>query len=292
MSRDTPPAPSRSFRQFFFRGLGILLPTLLTLWIIVTIYNFVDEKIASPINNGVKWVVIHTTPWPFATEEELTAARAADSTLTPDQRKQWNDSGRNSAVLKTIVRSNNLDSIWQRAKIGQWAVLDLVGLVIAIILIYMIGRIVGGIISHRVYEQGERVMLRLPFFKQVYPYVKQITDFFVGDKDKKLQFNRVVAVEYPRKGIWSVGLVTGDTMRLIQDRAGRECMTVFIPSSPTPFTGYVITVPIEDTLDLPISIDDALRFVVSGGVIVPDSQLVRHANPAPTDNPTPLPPSA
>jgi uncharacterized membrane protein len=69
-------------------------------------------------------------------------------------------------------------------------------------------------------------------------------------------------------------------MRLIEDRAGQRCMTVFIPSSPTPFTGYVITVPIEDTLDLPITIDEALRFVVSGGVIVPDTQLITQ-RPAP-----------
>ncbi|MHB1157577.1 MAG: DUF502 domain-containing protein [Phycisphaerales bacterium] len=283
MSRDTPPAPSRSFRQFFFRGLGILLPTLVTLWIIVTIYNFVDEKIASPINNGVRWTILHTSPWPYVTDAEV------DNTITAANNVNKYPT-RPAAVYQR--RFEKLDDFWNTAKIGEWAVLDLVGLVIAIVLIYMIGRIVGGLISRRVYEQGERVMLRLPFFKQVYPYVKQITDFFVGDKDKKLQFNRVVAVEYPRKGIWSVGLVTGDTMRLLQDRAGRQCMTVFIPSSPTPFTGYVITVPIEDTLDLPISIDDALRFVISGGVIVPDSQLIRHTDPAPTDNPAPMQPSA
>jgi uncharacterized membrane protein len=115
-------------------------------------------------------------------------------------------------------------------------------------------------------------------FKQIYPYVKQVTEFFVGDRDEKFQFSRVVAVEYPRKGLWSVGLVTGETLRNIQDKAERDCMTVFIPSSPTPFTGYVITVPKEETIDLPITIDETFRFCVSGGVIVPENQIIPPAD--------------
>ena len=108
------------------------------------------------------------------------------------------------------------------------------------------------------------------------PSCKQVTDFFFGDNSKeRLQFSRVVAVQYPRKGIWSVGLVTGDTMRRIEQEAGGPCLTVFIPSSPTPFTGYVITVPRTDTMDLPISIEDAIKFAVSGGVVVPASQQIR-----------------
>jgi uncharacterized membrane protein len=86
-----------------------------------------------------------------------------------------------------------------------------------------------------------------------------------------------VAVEYPRKGLWSLGLVTGSTLRSIQERAGVPCVTVFVPSAPTPFTGWVIIVPVEDTIELPISIDDALRFAVSGGVIVPPTQVVEAA---------------
>jgi uncharacterized membrane protein len=84
----------------------------------------------------------------------------------------------------------------------------------------------------------------------------------------------VVIVEYPRKGIWSLGLMTGETMRVIEAVAGVECVTVFIPSSPTPFTGYTLTVPRDSVIELPISLDEALRFVVSGGVLVPPSQTI------------------
>jgi uncharacterized membrane protein len=128
----------------------------------------------------------------------------------------------------------------------------------------------------------------MPVVKQIYPYVKQVTDFLFGDK--RLQFSRVVLVEYPRKGIWSLGLVTGAGMRTIGRALGEEFLTVFVPSSPTPVTGYVITVRRDEVLDLPISIDDAIRYVVSGGVIMPASQLpsdvevstARQGKPLPT----------
>ena len=120
----------------------------------------------------------------------------------------------------------------------------------------------------------------MPLVGRVYPAFKQITDFIFGDdSEEKLSFNRVVAVEYPRKGLWSVGMVTGNTLRTIQDAAGRDCLTVFIPSSPTPFTGYVITAPVDDTVELPITVEDALKFAVSGGVVVPPAELI--------DTPTP-----
>jgi uncharacterized membrane protein len=130
------------------------------------------------------------------------------------------------------------------------------------------------------------MMTRVPIIKQIYPSVKQVVNFIVGDADTKVRFNRVVAVEYPRKGMWSLGLVTGETMRNIQNAAGQPCNTVFIPSSPTPFTGYVITVPTEDTVELNISIDEALRFTVSGGVVVPDSQLLEQRPAAGTPEET------
>ena len=62
MSRDTSPTAHRSFRQFFFRGLGILLPTVLTIWILATVYSFVDQKIARPINDGIKWGILEVSP--------------------------------------------------------------------------------------------------------------------------------------------------------------------------------------------------------------------------------------
>jgi len=235
MSSEIADQSSRKgFRQFFLRGLGILLPTVLTIWILVAVYNFIEQKIAAPINQGIRWAMA-----------------------------SW-----------TAMTAQQVDAWWQSVRIGQWEALNLTGLLVAIMLIYVVGRVLGGFIGRGVIHHGESLLLRVPLFKQIYPYVKQVTDFFVGDSDSKMKFSRVVAVQYPRKGIWAVGLVTGDTMRDIESAAHENCITVFVPSSPTPFTGYVITVPKVDTINLPITIDEAFRFCVSGGVIVPDAQRI------------------
>ena len=80
--------------------------------------------------------------------------------------------------------------------------------------------------------------------------------------------------------------MTGDTMRTIQDHAGQDCITVFVPSSPTPFTGYVITVPKTDTIDLPVTVEQALRFTVSGGVIIPPTEVIKASLPQVTESDT------
>ncbi|MEM1356197.1 MAG: DUF502 domain-containing protein [Planctomycetota bacterium] len=173
-----------------------------------------------------------------------------------------------------LARRHQLQNRWDSISLGNWHLLDLIGLIVAVILFYFAGVVMSNVIGRSVKDRGERLVDRVPLIRRVYPAVKQITDFFFADGDNAVKFNRVVAVEYPRKGLWSVGLVTGETMRSIQNEAKTECLTVFIPSSPTPFTGYVITVPRDETIDLDINIEDALKFAVSGGVLVPPSQRI------------------
>jgi len=306
MSRQDRSPSGRGFRTFFLRGLGIVLPTVLTIWLVIFVYRFVNDNIAGQINSGVRWLVLSATPWPAATDsdvsyvaERITTGQFDDAEIITrwaqkrdrllDEYAGASEQQRQRLVRQALTdfvrddlafysRRHQLRELWGQVRLGNWQVLDLIGLLIAVFLIYFVGRLLGGYMGRRVYERGERFLARLPVFKQVYPHVKQVTDLFFGEGDKKMNFSRVIAVQYPRKGIWSVGLVTGETMRDIQSQARADCMTVFIPSSPTPFTGYVITVLKDDTVDLPISIDEALRFCVSGGVIVPSSQAIGDAD--------------
>jgi uncharacterized membrane protein len=131
-------------------------------------------------------------------------------------------------------------------------------------------------------------MVAVPVIRKVYPYIKQLVDFLISDEDKP-KFSRVVAVEYPRKGIWSVGFMTGGSLQSIETQLP-DSITVFIPSSPTPFTGYTITVQRKDSIDLPITVEEAIRFAVSGGVLVPDHQMaagVQSKEPAKIEPKTP-----
>lgn len=296
MTDDQPPQQQHPFRfrMFFFRGLGIVLPTVLTIYLIILAYNVLARNIAEPINYGVREVVLLVSPWPPATNADyLEAAQSPDLSATlrselQGQVEQWQSEGLNAEqrrvkqiewmmlqpVWEYLARQQAVERWWGSYRVMGWQVLDLIGLVVAIVLVYFVGLLLGNYIGRSLYSRGERIIDRLPLVRNIYSSVKQVTDFFFGDQKQQMQFSRVVAVQYPRKGLWSVGLVTGDTMRLIQKEAGAPCLTVFVPSSPTPFTGYVITVPRTDTIDLPITIEDAIKFAVSGGVLVPPNQQI------------------
>lgn len=302
MASDQPHIPERSFgkdfKTFFVRGLAIVLPTVLTLWVLAFAYQFVSVNIAGPINAGVRAAVIQFTNWPqpmdsdfFDVYDDLPRSRKDAweiielekvkdqlnlERLTPGiertKRLEWQKL-QEDVVFK--ARLHAFEKQWDAVRLGEFRVLNLIGLVLAIVLIYIAGVLVTSFIGRRFYRMGERLIARVPLIRSVYPAVKQVTDFFFSDDpDEKVNFNRVVAVQYPRKGLWSVGLVTGDTMSLIEETAGQRCLTVFVPSSPTPFTGYVITVPKADSIDLPISVEEALKFAVSGGVVIPQNQVI------------------
>ncbi|MFP4145168.1 MAG: DUF502 domain-containing protein [Phycisphaeraceae bacterium] len=288
----TPP-PRSKFRLFFVRGLAILLPTVLTIWILLAAYQFLQDYIAQPINSGIRELVVQTTPWPAVSEKEIDQFRAEDlpTAAWAPQRKVYQSlegQAAKDALLAAQARREKLNAWWD----SYSPAMDLIGLAVAVILIYSAGVLVGSFIGRRLVSRGEELLYRVPLVRRVYPAVKQVTDFFVGQNNEQLNFNRVVAVEYPRKGIWSVGLVTGETMHLIQQAAGAECLTVFVPSSPTPFTGYVITVPKADTIDLPITIEEAVKFALSGGVLIPPSQKIGGSPRVETGNGDELPASA
>jgi uncharacterized membrane protein len=162
--------------------------------------------------------------------------------------------------------------------------LHLIGFLIAVILVYFVGLFLASLIGRTTWRIVERLLYRIPIVRAIYPNIKQVTDFLFTDR--QLQFSGVVAVQYPRKGIWSLGLVTGPPLQSLEDRAGqgRELMNVFIPSSPTPVTGYVITVYRDETIELGLSMDEVLRYTISGGVIKPDRKL-----PASLTSKTPTP---
>jgi uncharacterized membrane protein len=117
----------------------------------------------------------------------------------------------------------------------------------------------------------EPAILRLPLVRSVYSSVKKVTDF--AFKENTVQYRRVVAIEFPRRGIWTIGLVTGEGMQDIAGAAGQPCVTVAVPGSPVPFTGNVVTVPKTEAHDLDLTIDEALQFFISCGVVVPAREL-------------------
>jgi uncharacterized membrane protein len=152
-------------------------------------------------------------------------------------------------------------------------VLSVAGFLVSLFAVCVVGALLASVVGKTLWRIVEKFIMNTPVLKQVYPYVKQITDFVLTQEEKKKLFSRVVAVEYPRKGIWSMGMVTGSGLKKVTNNVEKELLTVLIPTSPTPFTGFVIMVPKEQTIDLDITIEEALRFTVSAGVIAPQSDM-------------------
>ena len=159
--------------------------------------------------------------------------------------------------------------------------LSAAGFLVALFIVFIVGALLASVVGRSLWRMVEKFIMNTPFLRQVYPYVKQITDFFLTREEKKDMFSRVVAVEYPRKGIWSVGFVTGSGIEKVVNNVRKEFLTVLIPTSPTPFTGFVIMVPKKQTIDLDMTIEQALRFTVSGGVIAPNNNQTVPALPKP-----------
>ncbi|MBN1844668.1 MAG: DUF502 domain-containing protein [Sedimentisphaerales bacterium] len=248
----------KDFRRFFFRGLATLLPTVLTIVLLFKCFEFIQKNISIHITRGMIYVVVYVTDkYPgISTDDQAEFRKEHD---IPDETA--------AAELRKEMRRWKLENQWAEGP------QSLIGFFIAIILVYVLGRLLASYLGRKFWGVFEGTVQRVPGFKQVYPYVKQVTEFLFSER--KISFtSKVVAVPYPRQGIWSLGLVTGSGFRKVSETTGQELVTVFIPSSPTPVTGYVIYVKKEEIIDLPITIEEALRFTISGGVIVPDHQVL------------------
>jgi len=249
--------------RFFLRGLGVILPSVLTLWILVAAFRFIDGNIAAPINAGLRLGVASVAD-ASDLEQFRPTAEALEAEITRAERLRLDSS---EGAARARVTRANVAEWWE----SRWY-LDLAGLVLAIVAVYILGRLVGGYIGRRLLAAFESGMLSVPGIRSVYPALKQVVEFLFGSEKQKLSFSRVVMIEYPRPGIWSMGLVTGDAAREVRAAVG-DAVTVFVPSSPTPFTGWTVTVPRDQVREIPITIDEALRYLVSAGVVVPGEKV-------------------
>jgi uncharacterized membrane protein len=187
--------------------------------------------------------------------------------------REVSEADTSDAALRREMRTEYLSEFWA----SHWY-LNLTGLVIAIMLIYLSGVLLGNIVGKTVYNWLEHLITQVPGFKQIYPHVKQVVDMILGDN--KMAFSQVVLVEYPKDGIWTVGFLTGNSMRQIDKSAGGTVVSVFIPTSPTPFTGFTINVRKEQAIEMNMSVEEALRFIITAGVLAPGVKTSADSKPA------------
>ncbi|MFH1760795.1 MAG: DUF502 domain-containing protein [bacterium] len=142
------------------------------------------------------------------------------------------------------------------------------GLISLFILSSTIGYLTTYIFGKKILGFGEKLLTKVPLINAVYSSVKQINDMLFLQKETRA-FKRACAVEYPRKGIYSIGFITGEGLHEIKEHTHKKYVNIFIPTSPTPATGFMIAVQEEEIILLDISIEDAIKLIVSGGVLTP-----------------------
>jgi uncharacterized membrane protein len=207
----------RHVRTHFIRGLLIVLPTIITFWLLRILVTGVSDNV---------------TPW----------------------------------VLSALAAN---DVAW----IDDWHahfVIPLIGLTLTLLLIYLIGLIAANLVGQRVLAWFEAGILKVPFVKSIYGGARQLLDAF--DPGGKGTFSRVVLVQYPRAGVFTVGFVTSEVhvdMPLGAERV--RSVMVFFPTTPNPTSGWLAIVPERDVLELDLSIEEGVKLIVSGGIVTPEA---------------------
>ncbi|MFU8814691.1 MAG: DUF502 domain-containing protein [Pseudomonadales bacterium] len=159
------------------------------------------------------------------------------------------------------------------------------GFVVAVVIVLLTGLLAANIAGRKLVDFGESVVHRIPLVRSIYSAVKQVLQTLLSNGGQS--FRRVLMVEYPRKGIWTIGFQTGVGVGEVQQRTAHPVITVFIPTTPNPTSGFIIMVPQEDVIALDMSVEEGLKFVMSLGVVVPVPQTGPVAGAQPVQAPGP-----
>lgn len=295
METPTERRPTRkrkkSNKSFFVRGMAVLLPTVLTVVVVASVLQFVGTYITSPVNraiygflegNGFGWNLLslmEIDPYDreFIDDDmlpgDLVDMSMAMGGMASMEFKAALQSYRDEQ--QTFLRDHGalaIDSEKLREAL-KVRVPPVLGLVISAVMVLTFGYLASGFLGRRLISSFDRAFSTIPFVRSVYPYSKQVVDFFLSDNE--FEFDTVVAAPYPSEGVWAVGFVTGSGLAGLNEALESSLVSVFIPTSPMPMTGFTVFIESDRLIPLDLSVDEALRVTVSAGVLVPESQVPR-----------------
>lgn len=142
------------------------------------------------------------------------------------------------------------------------------GALLSILIIIGTGALVANFMGRTLLVWGERLVGRIPLVRSLYSGVKKAAETILSDSGNS--FRKVLLIEYPRKGVWSVAFQTGNPIGEVQERTAEEMVTVFVPTTPNPTSGFIVLVPRKGVVELEMSVEEGLRLVISLGVVVPE----------------------
>jgi uncharacterized membrane protein len=277
-----------TLRRAIWRGSGIIAPPLVTLVLLIWAASAVETYVLKPVEGmvraGFAWATSEiranippgSTPLDpanpragFVHEGETYVLAPAGGRYLP-QRIITRVDSRLDDLPRDLPPPRTARAYYEAyitlRYLPRWLTIPVV-LIALLSALYVIGRFFGVGIGRILVNSVERVINRLPIVRNVYSSVKQVTDFVLSERE--LEFTRVVLLEYPRVGIWTMAFVTGDGIPQLGKILGDEIVSIFVPTSPVPMTGFTMNVRKRDLIDVDVSVDQAVQFMVSCGVVCP-----------------------
>lgn len=215
----------QKIRTYIVMGFIVLLPTIITLYVLKTLFVFIDRILGVFLSD-------------------------------------------------VLVAINLLEERGGRTYVLGWGWgfedrIPGLGFLFMIIILIVVGYMVKGYTGKQAIRRIENIFKRIPIARSVYSTVQQVTSTLMQDRTS---FKQVVLVEYPRRDIYTIGFLTGDTKVDIQEKTETECVNVFLPTTPNPTSGWLVIVPKQDITILDMSVEQGLKYIISGGVVAPRTQ--------------------
>jgi uncharacterized membrane protein len=144
------------------------------------------------------------------------------------------------------------------------------GIIVTVVLIFICGLMTKSIIGNKIVRYSEGLLDKIPVVRSIHLAIKKIVDSMFMYRNRS--FRKVVLVEVPRKGAYTVAFVTGTPSEEIQAKIGRRCVSVYVPTTPNPTSGYFIIFPEEKVVPLEMSAEEAFTLIISGGIVNPPAR--------------------
>jgi uncharacterized membrane protein len=291
--------PFRPIRTAIFRGLGVLAPPLLTIVIFFWVGGIVQQYVFTPVTVVAREVIVWWIADIRPADDEPDEKPVRLTKLIDGQRYRRIE-GEHTAhyipqsVYDFVRTHRRVDSMPRLPKDIYRRYVELRSLqpyqVIPfflcgfLLVLYLLGKFITGGVGRFFWAGIEHGITRVPLVRNVYSSVKQVSDFLLSERN--IEYSRVVAIEWPRRGVWCLALVTGPSLKDIEAAANEEVLSVLVCTSPMPMTGFTVTVRKSEAIDLNITIDQAIQFIVSCGVVVPPDEFDKlHASRLPVPLP-------
>ncbi|MCB5195921.1 DUF502 domain-containing protein [Deefgea salmonis] len=210
------------FKRYFFTGLLIWIPLVITLWVLNLLISTMDQ-LGAFVPNQVRpdfWIL--------------------------------------QALAQLFPHLKGVENI------------PGFGVILTVLVLFLTGIFAANILGRRLLGVGESILKRIPIVRSIYMSVKQVSDTLFSDSGNA--FRKAVLVQFPHQGTWSVGFVTGVPNGEISEKLGGELISVFVPTTPNPTSGFLFMAKISDVKELDMSVDEALKYVISLGVVMPSTK--------------------